>query len=161
MIDYANSPSKAYVWVNQLYLSDKQKGIQAAHCIGDMSQIEKSRDMFNRWSDVDKTLIIFDGTNSGTIRRINSILSYITEALSVLGLECPHALFCESEEALDGAATACSIILPDELRKFGSFGTVKTPTTKEYYDDIMLNQKVIGAFSLSMMCDWLDGQRLA
>ena len=59
-----------YTWVNGLYLNDKQFGIQTAHCISDMSIVPDYRPIYERWARNHKKIVVFDGTNSGTIRNI-------------------------------------------------------------------------------------------
>lgn len=115
----ADSKHTAYVWVNWLYMNEKQWGIQTAHCISDMSQMVFGKDTYNKWASDDKTIIMFNGTNSGTIKRVHSILQFAARNLKRAGIEIPHVMFREDDESLDGAVTACGFILPDEVRTIG------------------------------------------
>lgn len=95
-------------FVNWLYLGQKQYGLQSAHVLGDMlvkyAHDAKQSAFILDWAANHKTIIIKNGVNSGTVRRIKQQLW-----LSPY----PQALFCEDEESLDGAATACGIIIPN------------------------------------------------
>lgn len=112
-----DSKHTAYVWVNWLYMNEKQWGIQAAHCVSDMSQMEFGQDTYRKWASDDKTIIMFNGTNSGTIKRVYSILQYAARNFHKVGIELPHVIFREDGESLDGAVTSCGFILPDAARK--------------------------------------------
>lgn len=113
-----SSTYTAYFWVNNLYLNDKQYGIQTAHCVSEMSQHEFGKDIYTRWARDGKKIIIYEGTNSGTLRRIFKILQYAVRNLAKAGIEVPHTMFHEDEESLDGALTAVGFIIPNELRNF-------------------------------------------
>ncbi len=115
----ADSKHTAYIWVNWLYMNEKQWGIQTAHCISDMSQIEFGKDTYRKWASDDKTIIMFNGTNSGTIKRVYSILQFAARNLQKVDIEIPHVIFREDDESLDGAVTACGFILPDAVREIG------------------------------------------
>lgn len=113
----ADSKHTAYVWVNWLYMNEKQWGIQTAHCISDMSMMEFGQDTYRKWAADDKTIIMYNGTNSGTIKRVYSILQFAARNLHKVGIEVPHVIFHEDAESLDGAVTACGFILPDAVRE--------------------------------------------
>lgn len=113
----ADSKHTAYVWVNCLYMNEKQWGIQTAHCISDMSQMEFGKDTYRKWASDDKTIIMFNGTNSGTIKRVYSILQFAARNLQKVGIEVPHVIFREDGESLDGAVTSCGFILPNAARQ--------------------------------------------
>lgn len=115
----ADSKHTAYVWVNWLYMNEKQWGIQTAHCISDMSMMQFGQDTYRKWATEDKTIIMFNGTNSGTIKRVYSILQFAARNFNRVGIQIPHVIFREDGESLDGAVTSCGFILPDAIREIG------------------------------------------
>ncbi len=119
MTYFADSKHTAYVWVNWLYMNEKQWGIQTAHCISDMSMMQFGQDTYRKWATEDKTIIMFNGTNSGTIKRVYSILQFAARNFNRVGIQIPHVIFREDGESLDGAVTACGFILPDAVREIG------------------------------------------
>lgn len=110
-----------YTFVASLYLSDKQKGIQSAHVLGEMITLYlsaepphakhvspdgyyvNSRDMITQWAALDKTMLMKGASTSGEVLRIWT-------QLAPAGY--PFALFSEDQESLGGAITACGVILP-------------------------------------------------
>lgn len=112
---------RLYTFTASLYLSDKQKGIQSAHVLGEMITMYmiaeppyarhtspdgyyvNSRDMLAQWATLDKTIIVKGASTSGEVVRIWT-------QLAMAGY--PFALFKEDQESLGGAATACGAILP-------------------------------------------------
>lgn len=113
-----NTTYSAYIWVNNLYMNQKQWGIQTAHCISDMSRHSFGKEVYDEWADSHKTIIMFEGTKSGRIRRIFEIIKYVADSLNCVGIEIPHTIFREDEESLDGATTACGFIIPNVIRDF-------------------------------------------
>lgn len=188
---FTKFPYTAYTWVNGLYLNDKQYGIQSAHCISDMSLSSYGKDIYTEWASKHKTIIVFNGTNSGTIKRVFDIIQYTVRNLNKIGVEIPHAIFREDTESLDGATTACGFIIPDYFRQFdwtsipdskssivnqflpGSYALdIQEPwecTTNEYHkyvtyrDGIHISYKdyEYDNFNLAEFGDWMKRQRLA
>ncbi len=115
----ADSKHTAYVWVNWLYMNEKQWGIQTAHCVSDMSMMQFGQDTYRKWATEDKTIIMFNGTNSGTIKRVYSILQFAARNFNRVGIQIPHVIFREDGESLDNAVTSCGFILPDAIREIG------------------------------------------
>ncbi len=114
---FKDSPYFAYCWVNKHYMKEIQYGIQSAHCISDMSRLPFGQEIYGEWADKHKSILIFDGTNSGTVRRIYEIIQYVARNFRKAGIEIPHTIFREDQESLDGATTACGFIMPDVLRR--------------------------------------------
>lgn len=114
---FKDSTYYAYCWVNKLYMNEKQYGIQSAHCISDMSRLPFGQEIYGEWADKHKNILIFDGTNSGTVKRVYEIIKYVAANLAMAGINIPHTIFREDEESLDGATTACGFIMPDILRR--------------------------------------------
>jgi len=106
----------AYTWVNKLYMNEKQWGIQTTHCISDMSLLDN--EIYKKWAKEFKTVIMFDGTNCGTLRRVHTILEYAQRNMRKIGVDFPLVKFHEDEESLDGALTAVGCVLPDVMRDF-------------------------------------------
>lgn len=115
----ADSKHTAYVWVNWLYMNEKQWGIQTAHCVSDMSMMQFGQDTYHKWATEDKTIIMFNGTNSGTIKHVYSILQFAARNFNRVGIQIPHVIFREDGESLDNAVTSCGFILPDAIREIG------------------------------------------
>lgn len=175
----ANSTYTAYFWANDLYLKEIQLGIQSAHCISDMSIQMHGSNTYEKWAEEGKTMIIYSGTNSGTVRRTFEILQYVARNIEKIGLEIPHTIFREDEESLDGATTACGFIIPNALRDFATIRAEKLDTKRyhqfvternaahkvamegrdfrgEEYRDYQFDE-----FRLTDFSDWMNAQRLA
>lgn len=177
----------AYTWVNTLYMNQKQWGIQTTHCVSNMSVDEFGQDIYQEWARNHQKVIMFDGKNSGQIRRIHEIIQFVTAQMASIGIEIPHTLYCEDIESLDGAATACGFIIPNVMREFtwdDSVGfslpnsnrmdwsdaflpslqsgeSLDTPyecTTEEYYKLITQRNVTIQEL-LSRGCSTLDGHK--
>lgn len=168
----------AYFWVNNLYMNEKQFGIQTAHCVSDMSQMSFGSDTFNKWATDHKTVIMFEGTNSGTISRIYEILQFVAKGVHAnMGVEIPHVIFREDMESLGGAVTACGFVIPDFLREFVGIFREAPFRTKDYHAYVteqLLAEKVakeqhdfvgtaskVAPFDLYNFSDWMATQRLA
>jgi hypothetical protein len=137
MTTLADSKHTAYIWVNWLYMNEKQWGIQTAHCVSDMSLMEYGKDAYRKWASDDKTILMFNGTNSGTIKRTFTILQWAARNLKRAGIEIPTVMFREDEESLDGAVTACGFILPDEVRTIG-WDTYPSYYGTDHWSDLFL-----------------------
>src|SRR5690606_30282792 len=72
--------------------------------------------VYEKWASEGKRMIIFEGHNSGGVRRVYEILRYISRNFSRVGINLPTAIFREDNESLDGATTACGFIFPDSFR---------------------------------------------
>lgn len=114
-----------FTFVASLYLSDKQKGIQSSHVLGDIVaqyMVHKNpeviavpggesgtsvtrADMVGQWAGIDKTMIVKSANTSGEVGRIWAEIATITN-------DFPFAMFREDQESLGGAATAVGIVLP-------------------------------------------------
>ena len=160
--DLSDTTYTAYTWTPQLFLNDKQCGIQSAHCISDMSLL--NNEIYQKWAEDHKTLIMFRGTNCGTVRRIFHILQHAKRNLKLAGIDIPVVKFHEDEESLDGAITATAMVFPDNLRQFtfdekfasmdghynyyplqlhyGDFPEAWDVTTRAYYDEIVHREDI-------------------
>lgn len=149
--------SKCYVWVNSLYLGEKQYGIQATHVVTDMTVQYPDNKLFRQWIEHDKILIILAGINSGTLRRVRDILRFAAEAYAEElpeGVEIPVVAFHEDEESLDGALTAVGFVFPDELRDATAvFDVLKTEELHQFFMGEDFEKDKFNA--------WFNNQRLA
>lgn len=105
---------RAYFFGN-MYLSSIQQGIQAGHVIGDMftkymgDNYDQERLSFvAAWARDHKTMILLNAGYGANIHALNRLFSSDQNMF-------PHAMFCEEEASLDGAATSVGIIVPDYI----------------------------------------------
>lgn len=102
---------RLYCFVNSLYLSSLQKGLQTAHVVSEMhAKYGTKSEILNQWASKHKTIIILDGTNHDTIKKISDAIEIAGKSFRV-----PYATFQEDEASLNCACTATGIILPEFL----------------------------------------------
>ena len=109
--------SRAYFFGN-MYLSSIQQGIQAGHVITEMAVkyqrtpdvLNSQGNMFYDWAENYKTMILL---NAGYGENILDLRDFFM----VGNKDFPYAIFHESDEALDGAATCFGCILPAKIYK--------------------------------------------
>jgi hypothetical protein len=109
---------RLYAFVANHYLSPLQCGLQTAHVVGSMAveyknhggPLSKGGEAFFDWAESDKTIIICGAGNH------KGVLDCFTElrrtAFSALSL--PVSLFNEDEQSMNGMATACGVIVPQQ-----------------------------------------------
>lgn len=107
---------RAYFFGN-MYLSDKQHGIQAAHVVARMAakycphpddhikETDRCHVQFLEWAEEHETIIIMNAGYGENIHKLNDFFCDTDNPF-------PFAMFKESKAALDGAATSIGIILP-------------------------------------------------
>jgi len=93
-------------------LSSIQQGVQNFHVLGEMFNEYPCSDtaaerMLVNWSMNHKTAIFLNGGNAQGLRDVYGKLVEFGDALNL-----PVAKFHEDEDSLDGAMTACGIIVP-------------------------------------------------
>ena len=105
---------RLYSFVANGYLSPLQCGLQTAHAIAEMSvkynDDTQADHAYRTWAGEDKVIIICAAFNS------KGVASCVME-LNRTGADClglPVALFCEDEDSLGGAATACAVVVPEK-----------------------------------------------
>lgn len=105
---------RLYSFVANGYLSPLQCGLQTAHAIAEMSvkynDDTRADHAYRTWAGEDKVIIICGAFNS------KGVASCVME-LNRTGADClglPVALFCEDEDSLGGAATACAVVVPQK-----------------------------------------------
>lgn len=96
------------------YLSRLQQGLQTAHVVGelfaDTELMSKQRDALLAWARTDKTIIILSAFNHGGVIDAYQQLSPLADSLNL-----PSAIFREDMESMNGMATACGVIVPEQL----------------------------------------------
>jgi hypothetical protein len=106
---------RLYTLVANHYLSPLQHGLQTAHVVGDLSQYQSDTPqaaVFNEWAKHHKTIVILGAGNSaGVLEAYQQLLDLLRDA----ELSLPVAIFHEDEQSLNGAATACGVVLPDTV----------------------------------------------
>jgi len=125
---------RAYFFGN-MYLSSIQQGIQAGHVVGEMAakycpgpdefikEIDPYHVQFLDWAENHKVMVLL---NAGYAENIHELEAFFEGTLDVPGVTrlseeydgygpYPFAIFHESDEALDGAATCFGVILPPKI----------------------------------------------
>ena len=109
---------RAY-FINNMYLSSIQQGIQALHAIVELSikygtaQDSLESTMYVDWAVNHKVVCLLNGGYSSNLHSLREMLE--TSSLTI-----PWAPFYEGTDALDGALTSIALILPEHL--YGSLG---------------------------------------
>lgn len=104
---------RLYSFINHLYMSPLQWGIQTAHCVSTMSRCKKTALQtlaYNEWADEEPTIIVLQGGNLGSLKRLEDTLFPLAQKL-----ELPFASFREDQESLGGILTAVSVLVPETL----------------------------------------------
>lgn len=155
--EYSTSDSTAYTWVPELFLNEKQCGIQSAHCISDMSLLNNT--VYQNWATHHKRLIMFKGTNCGNLRRVFYILYKARQHLAIKGLDIPVVKFNEDAESLDGAITAVGMVFPNALRINTRDYDINTT---EYFTNLssIETHNMEHIFNMIDFATWMKGQRL-
>ena len=104
---------RLYTFVNGLYMSQIQYGIQSAHLVGDLSVKYEDPNNFltqvyKEWARKDKTMIILSAVNLQGLKDVY-------ESLSQFDSEFPVGCFHEDEESLGGLMTCVGIIVPETI----------------------------------------------
>lgn len=103
---------RLYTFVAHHYLSPIQRGLQTAHVVSEMVVNISSRHdgTFMEWASKDKTIIICGAGNH------QGVLDCWAE-LKRTGVDpgfVPGAIFFEDQQSMNGMATACGVIVPEE-----------------------------------------------
>ena len=106
--------ARLYTFVANHYLSPLQHGLQTAHVVGELSaqfagSYGEAGNAFRLWAGKDKTIII---CGAGNHQGVLDCFAEIQRTASSLGL--PHTLFREDEVSMNGMATACGVVVPEE-----------------------------------------------
>jgi hypothetical protein len=90
-----------------MYLSSIQQGIQAAHCVGEMTLEHTGNTMFEDWLSIHKTLICLNGGNNKSLNEFWELVRYQKQF--------PVAKFHEDEQSMAGMLTCVGIIVPEKI----------------------------------------------
>lgn len=93
--------------VGNMYLSSIQQGIQAAHCVAEMSRLWMSNKMVSDWIVTHKTLICLNGGNNQSLNNFYELIRYQKQF--------PVAKFHEDEQSMAGMLTCVGIVVPEEI----------------------------------------------
>jgi hypothetical protein len=112
-----NPNYRMYAFVANLYLSDKQFGIQAGHAKGEMIRsfvfadgTPKQMQAISEFLNDGKTWIILGAVNQRGVLDAYAVLDDMAPRL-----ELPYALFREDEDSMNCMATACCVLIPEEM----------------------------------------------
>lgn len=147
---------RGYFVVN-MYLSDIQRGIQAAHCIHDMFvaytneylPANEATDNLKRWATDHKTMIVLNGGSSQELEKFNTIVT--NAAFQYKYEERPFAHRTFEEENLGYALTCVGVVLPThyvdciaQLREdpYGPLYHPEFPTTKPSGPETLMLQRL-------------------
>ncbi len=111
---------RLYTFVAGLYLSELQKGLQTAHVVSEiaakvMDDFDNNRPLtgmhaFSNWANKDKTIIICNaGNHKGVLECWAELKRTAIDPGFVTG-----AIFHEDEQSMNGMATACGVIVPEQ-----------------------------------------------
>jgi len=104
-----------YSFVAGLYLSPLQCGLQTAHAVSEMyahhvnlsGPMSKRMRVYDEWAQSNKTIVILNALNSKGVIDVHKALMPFAPMYDL-----PLAIFNEDEQSLNGAATACGMVLP-------------------------------------------------
>lgn len=128
-----------YSFVNALYMSQVQWGIQTQHCTADMfvrydhGQLTPQRDTLFTWAKYHKTTIILNGGNCADLQNLNVELQEYTRELQL-----PNCAFREDVQSLNGALTCVGVVVPEIVYNTAQFlrpGTGWTATVNDNKDE--------------------------
>lgn len=104
---------RLYAFVAGGYLSPLQLGLQTAHVVANISVAynEWNHELaaYQTWAAEDKVIIICSAFNSQGVLDCFAELSRSGRALDL-----PMSIFFEDQESLNGAATACAVVVPQK-----------------------------------------------
>jgi hypothetical protein len=104
---------RLYTFVANLYISPLQAGLQTAHVVSELSRFKKNTSQaraFDEWATNDKTIIICAAANHKGV--VDCHAELMRTGGDALGL--PVAIFHEDEQSMNGMATACGVIVPEQ-----------------------------------------------
>ena len=107
---------KAFFFLNHVYLSETQYGVQALHATSRMflkyalyqPQVQEAKDILHTWAKDYETVVFLQG---GYQKHLQEIFAFLDQNDHPY----PYVSFCESEEALNGAMTCVGIIADERL----------------------------------------------
>lgn len=150
---------RLYSFVNY-YLSPLQQGLQTAHCVSEYVNkypISMKKSFFEDWANNHKTIIICNGGNSLQLNELYSKLQTFSDLYDY-----PCTKFNEDAQSLNGATTAVSIVLPENI-----YGSIKIyDTNKSTVPDVYASSsgdiyRPGDEFSVFALIDLVKSYRLA
>lgn len=105
---------RLYSFINHLYMSPIQWGIQTAHVVSTLSvKYNKGCDQehaYREWASDEPTILICQGGNVASLNKLQIELNLIARRLML-----PQAEFNEDENSLGGIITAVGILVPENI----------------------------------------------
>lgn len=103
---------RLYSFVNHIYMSPVQWGIQTAHCVSTlMSSVGPSHyHEIDTWAVDEPTIIVCQGGNVGMLTALYEKLKPLTDTIDL-----PIVKFHEDMESLGGIITAVAVLVPEEM----------------------------------------------
>ena len=118
-MQYADSTKLRAYFFGNMYLSQIQQGIQAAHVVTKMfgkygrefeGSMGNAGDTLFDWADQGVTKILLNGGYQSNLATIHDALGLLCPML-----ELPYMKFHEEEAALNGALTSVGVVVPAEV----------------------------------------------
>ncbi len=143
---YESSKNLRGYFFSNMYLSDKQHGIQTSHTVAVMAsrygrgpEGYPERDMYYQFVDHGMTKIVLNGGYQSTLQKVYEILETVCPKLGL-----PYARFYEEQDALNGALTNVGVILPEEIYDYDTFfgDTVVLPRVYRGLETLLYTGKV-------------------
>lgn len=105
---------RLYTFVNHVYMSPIQWGIQTAHVVSALSVkycagTPEYRKYF-AWAVCEPTILVCRGGNVGMLKALHEVLTPLADALNL-----PYTKFHEDQDSLGGALTSVGILVPELL----------------------------------------------
>lgn len=104
----AHKNFRLYSFVSGGYLSPLQAGLQTAHAVADMSTQSPMHPKYLEWATVNKTIIICSAFNHQGVLQAYAQFKPFADKYDL-----PIEVFHEDEVSLNGAATACCLVVPE------------------------------------------------
>lgn len=105
---------RLYSFVNHLYMSPIQWGIQTAHCVSTMSVMYKQNTQqaqdYREWAEGECTIIVCQGGNVAMLTDLHDRLRPLADALDLAVVK-----FHEDEQSLGGVITSVAVLVPETL----------------------------------------------
>lgn len=160
--------STLYSWANNVAMNALQCGLQTGHCVSEMFVQYPGNEVVKDWAENHKTIIIFKGGPSGSLRYIHRILQRYQEIVSRrYSVEIPVVKFNEDEFTMDGMLTTTAFILPNRFRQktLPSAARISAEALYNRFESNASISEEYNAWNASMDFDsinsWLAQQTLA
>ena len=126
------------------YLSSLQQGLQAGHCIGDLSvqsvnletkTITEKGMIYFTWANLHKVMVLLKGGNSQSLAEIYQRFQKFEQE----GMHLPYVKFHEDEQSLGGALTDVGIIVEAKYYET-AYALRNQPNPLVFVNDLIDNQ---------------------